>query len=145
MLRGLLTGLPVLVFCVVLQAIFVGFTLRWFVRYRADPRHHTHLATVFALTTVMVLMLVGNFLQMGAWAILFVLLGEFPNYSAAVYHSAVNFSTLGYGDVVMSPRWRLLGALEAANGILMFGVSTAAMTAAVIDVLKRDSAEGRDR
>jgi len=43
----------------------------------------------------------------------------------AFYHSAVNYTTLGYGDLIMSPTWRLLGPLEAANGILMFGVSTA--------------------
>ena len=48
----------------------------------------------------------------------------------------VNFATLGYGDIVMSERWRLLGPLEAANGILMFGVSTSVMTAAVMDVIK---------
>ena len=70
------------------------------------------------------------------WAALFLLLGEFDDFSAALYHSAVNFATLGYGDIVMSERWRLLGPLEAANGILMFGVSTAVMTAAVLDVVK---------
>ena len=64
------------------------------------------------------------------------LLGEFDTFAAAFYHSCVNFVTLGYGDIVMSERWRLLGPLEGANGILMFGISTAVMTAAVFDVLK---------
>ena len=41
------------------------------------------------------------------------------------YHSAVNYTTLGYGDVIMTPAWRMLGPLEAANGMVMFGVSTA--------------------
>ena len=61
---------------------------------------------------------------------------EFDDFSTALYHSGVNFVTLGYGDIVMSERWRLLGPLEGANGILMFGVSTAVMTAAVMDVIK---------
>jgi hypothetical protein len=43
----------------------------------------------------------------------------------------VNFSTLGYGDVVMNPEWRLLGALEASSGVFMFGLSTGAMMAVV--------------
>ena len=43
----------------------------------------------------------------------------------AFYHSAVNYTSLGYGDVIMSPSWRLLGPLETANGMLLFGVSTA--------------------
>jgi len=51
--------------------------------------------------------------------------GEFHDFAAAIYHSAENYTTLGYGDVVMSASWRLLGPLEAADGMLMFGVSTA--------------------
>ena len=57
------------------------------------------------------------------------LLGEFTNLHEAIYHSAVNFATLGYGDIVMSEKHRFLGPLEAINGVLMIGVSTAALTA----------------
>jgi hypothetical protein len=75
------------------------------------------------------------------------LLGEFDAFATALYHSAVNFATLGYGDIVMSSRWRMLGPLEAANGILMFGVSTSVMTAAVMDVIKHnlDRLQPRER
>jgi glutamate/tyrosine decarboxylase-like PLP-dependent enzyme len=41
------------------------------------------------------------------------------------WHSAVNYTTLGYGDIILTPSWRLLGPLEAANGALLFGVSAA--------------------
>ena len=51
--------------------------------------------------------------------------GEFSAFGNVFDHSAVNYTTLGYGNVIMSPSWRLLGPLEAANGMLMFGVSTA--------------------
>jgi hypothetical protein len=47
---------------------------------------------------------------------------------------------LGYGDIVMTKGWRLLGPIEAANGILMFGLSTAVMTAAVLDIIKKSTA-----
>ena len=47
--------------------------------------------------------------------------GEF---AVAFSHSAVNYTTLGYGDIVMSPHWRLLGPLEAASGTLAFGWSS---------------------
>ncbi|VFS57901.1 Ion channel [Kluyvera cryocrescens] len=50
------------------------------------------------------------------WGLLFLGLGEFDTLLEAVYHSGVNFATLGYGDIVMSPRWKLLGPLEAVNG-----------------------------
>lgn len=48
----------------------------------------------------------------------------FAAMSIAFYHSTVNFTTLGYGDMVMNDSRRLLGALEAANGVLMFGLTT---------------------
>ena len=139
MLRALLIGLPVLVLCMVLQAIFVGVSLRWYGGLRALVVRNRHWRYVWILSAVLKLALVGNLLQMAMWALLFLAIGEFSDYSSALYHSAVNFTTLGYGDVVMSPRFRLLGALEAANGILMFGVSTAMMTAAVIDLLKHEA------
>jgi voltage-gated potassium channel Kch len=96
------------------------------------------------LSAVMLLLALGNFLQIGIWAALFMLIGEFGDFETALYHSGVNFVTLGYGDIVMSKRWRLLGPIEAANGILMFGVSTALITAAVFDVLKANRAKMRE-
>ena len=140
-LRALFVGLPTLVLCVALQSLFVNLALRGYARVKGRLARQRRWRSLWVLITVMLLMLVGSFLQMAVWALLFLSLGEFEDYATAAYHSAVNFTTLGYGDVVMSPRWRLLGALEAANGILMFGVSTAMMTAAVIELLKLDAAE----
>jgi Ion channel len=57
--------------------------------------------------------------------------GEFMDFAAAFYHSAENYTTLGYGDVVMSASWRLLGPFEAGDGMLMFGVSTAMIFAVI--------------
>jgi hypothetical protein len=67
---------------------------------------------------------------------LFIGLGEFNALYEAVYHSAVNFTSLGYGDVVMSARWKLLGPLEAANGVLMFGMTSAALMAILQQLIK---------
>jgi hypothetical protein len=49
----------------------------------------------------------------------------------AFYSSAQNYTTLGYGDVVMSASWRLLGPLESADGMLMFGLTTAMIFAVI--------------
>lgn len=73
----------------------------------------------------------AHLIEIGCWAILFVFCGEFSEFGIAYYHSAVNYTTLGYGDIVMSPAWRLLGPVEAANGALMFGVSTAMIFAVI--------------
>jgi amino acid transporter len=77
---------------------------------------------------------VAHLAEIGLWAVLFVLCGEFPDLGTAYYHSAVNYTTLGYGDLLLTPAWRMLGPLEATNGALMFGVS-AAMVFAVLQRL----------
>jgi hypothetical protein len=61
--------------------------------------------------------------EIALWAGLFLICGEFADFGVAFYHSAVNYTTLGYGDIILTPSWRLLGPLEAANGMLLLGVS----------------------
>jgi hypothetical protein len=89
------------------------------------------------------LVLSASFLvQIALWAWVFVLCGEFADFGDAFYHSAVNYATLGYGDVVMSKRWRLLGPLEAANGVLMGGLAAAGLFTVLMrlsEALRRSS------
>jgi hypothetical protein len=68
---------------------------------------------------------VAHLIEIASWAVLLIICGEFPDFGNAFYHSAVKYTTLGYGDLLLTPSWRLLGPLEAANGALMFGVTTA--------------------
>ncbi len=84
----------------------------------------------------MVFTLVAHLIEIALWAELFVMCGEFSELGTAYYHSAVNYTTLGYGDLVMTPSWRLLGPLEAANGMLLFGVSTAMIFAVIQRVVQ---------
>src|ERR1700755_239160 len=80
---------------------------------------------------------VAHLVAIASWAVLLIMCGEFDEFGSAYYHSAVNYTTLGYGDLLLTPSWRLLGPLEATNGMLMFGVS-AAMVFAVIHRLLLD-------
>ncbi|WP_286977133.1 ion channel [Pseudomonas sp.] len=139
MLMNLLVGIPVMLICLIFQAIFVALCLRAYITHRKKiiNLERPFVNNIVLLSLIMILMLVGNFVQMAIWAQVFIWLGEFSDFTAALYHSGVNFATLGYGDIVMSEQWRLLGPLEASNGILMFGVSTSVMTAAVMDIIKQ--------
>jgi hypothetical protein len=74
---------------------------------------------------------VAHLIEIALWAVLLVICGEFQEFGNAYYHSAVNYTTLGYGDLLLTPSWRMLGPLEAANGALMFGVSTAMVFAVI--------------
>jgi tetrahydromethanopterin S-methyltransferase subunit C len=75
--------------------------------------------------------LAAHLAEIGFWAVLYMICGEFSDFSTAYYHSAVNYTSLGYGDIIMSPAWRLLGPLETADGMLLFGVSTAMIFAII--------------
>ena len=83
----------------------------------------------FVMMRVLVLTILGIFLlhtvEIWCWAALYVWLGELKDFHQALYFSTVTFTTLGYGDIVLDERWQLLTSLEAANGIILFGVSTA--------------------
>ena len=48
----------------------------------------------------------------------------------------MNFTSLGYGDVVMKQEWKLLGPLEAANGVLMMSMTAAALTAILQNIIR---------
>ena len=80
---------------------------------------------VVIVALVICFALAAHLAEIAVWAVLFMGCGEFRDFPTAYYHSAVNYTTLGYGDLVMSVSWRLLGPLEAANGMVMFGVTTA--------------------
>jgi len=67
--------------------------------------------------------------QIALWAVILLACGEISTFEQAFYVSAENYTALAYGDVLLSARWRLLGPLEAINGLLLFGLSTAVMFA----------------
>lgn len=60
-----------------------------------------------------------------AWAIVYLILGEFTELTQALYFSVVTSTTLGYGDITLSEKWQLLASFEAMGGLILFGASTA--------------------
>lgn len=145
MLLNLLVGLPAMLLCLIMEAFIVVLCLRYYVRYHARTSgagtdDKALLWDFLVLGLVMLLMMLGYCVQIALWAGLFMLLGEFDEFATSIYYSGVTFATLGYGDIVLSERWRLLGALEAGNGVLMLGISTGVMTAAVKEVIKHNLA-----
>ena len=135
MFFNLLIGLPVILLCLLLQSLISMGSLRFYLARLGRGRSFMNVS--LPLFGVIVILMVGNCLQLTLWGILFLLLGEFESLDVAIYHSAVNFATLGYGDMVMSPQWRLLGPLEAMNGALMIGLSGATMLTVLQHQLKR--------
>ncbi|MEO1082216.1 MAG: potassium channel family protein [Pseudomonadota bacterium] len=142
MLLNLSLGVAIMALCLGLQIALLTRALMYYAHRARQLDNASFLTTMGVMSGVMLLLVFGNLAQVALWALLFQLLGEFEKYATAFYFSAVNFATLGYGDIVMSERWRLLGPLQAMNGVLMIGVSTAAFMNTLRDAVKH-SAQGR--
>jgi hypothetical protein len=138
MILSLALGLGMIVLTLWVQAvpnaILIHIATNKHPRSLTRPSYGT---TFLLLQLVAALVLLTHLVNIALWAALFWLCGEFAGFEAAYYHSAVNYSSLGYGDIVMSTRWRLLGPLEAIDGIVLFGFSTALVFALMMRLIDR--------
>lgn len=86
---------------------------------------------VYKVGGIVLMMFYISILEVLLWAITYLSLNAIDGFEQAFYFSMVTFTTLGYGDIVLHERWRVLGSFEAANGIIMFGWTTAIVIAVV--------------
>ena len=92
----------------------------WFRQVRAFPVGEV----VLVMSTI-------SILEVLLWAFAYMALGNMKELESAFYFSMVTFTTLGYGDIVLDPSWRLLASFQAATGIIMFGWTTAILMSVV--------------
>jgi hypothetical protein len=89
------------------------------------------LTRIYRVGGIVMLMFLAALLEVLAWAVTYLVLNAIQGLEKALYFSMVTFTTLGYGEIVLDEQWRLLSSFEAANGIIMFGWSTAIVITAV--------------
>jgi hypothetical protein len=141
----LLVGAGATVCTICIHAMAVGGTVNLVRREQKLGRLGTGFSIDLPIVAIVILLaLVAHLVEIAVWAALFIVCGEFADFGTAFYHSAVNYTTLGYGDLIMSPSWRLLGPLEAADGSLMFGLSTAIAFAVVLRLIQARYADLRN-
>jgi hypothetical protein len=87
-------------------------------------RHLDHLGIAYVVVAVFILTL-GVSVEVLLWAALYHSWGDLGSFTNAVYFSLASFTTLGASELTLTPRHRIVGATEAAAGMLMFGWSTA--------------------
>ncbi|WP_428670358.1 potassium channel family protein [Reyranella sp.] len=90
-----------------------------------------HLAGL--MSPVVCLLMMAHVGEVAIWTLTYALTGAAPEKSDILYFAFVNYTTLGYGDMIPVERWRLLGPITAMNGVLLFGWSTAV----IFEVLRR--------
>jgi hypothetical protein len=116
--------------------------LLWFRPGSESSRVPTNpLAGTMTITLLVLLMSFAALLESGLWAGFYVWSGALPDFRDAIYFSLVTFTTLGYGDIVLDEQGRLIAAFQAANGIIMFGWTTAIIVASVQRVFRSGQVE----
>jgi len=134
----LAVGLLAMLACLAFQALASVFAARYFVWAVKQPLGRNPRAALFIqFSTLMIVLMIGNVIQVAFWALLYSALGAFEDFEAAMYFSGVTFTSLGYGDVVLDGRMRLLAPLQAANGLMMFGITTALFFSALQQVIAK--------
>lgn len=126
MLVSLLVGSCVITACVFVQILGV---IELSNRVRDLSRIWVNITIHYKKMWLMVATVLGIFMihafQIWIWAITYWGIHALPDFHMSLYFSTVTFSTLGYGDVILSDQWRILGALEGIAGFIHIGWSTA--------------------
>lgn len=102
-------------------------------RYAHEHFWQGRMAIAILIRTVLILIALHT-IEIMLWAGSYIVLtpdGELASFEEAVYFSFVTFTTLGYGDITLSEGWRILSGIEALNGILLIGWTTAMLFAVV--------------
>jgi voltage-gated potassium channel len=97
-------------------------------------------AVLVVQSTIAIIILHGLVILL--WAT-FYRLQCFPSWELAFYFSSSSYATVGYGDVTLPSRWRLLGSLESMAGVLMCGVSVCLLFATITRLVDRDPRHSR--
>lgn len=130
---------------VTIHAVGVSWALQ---QLRRRPREALRFWTgtrLFVLVSGWIVLL--HLSEISVWALFYLWRDAMPDLPAALYFSAVTYTTTGYGDLVLAEGWRLLGAVEALTGILMCGWSTGFFFAVVnrLYEVAPEMTEGRSR
>ncbi|MEL6215388.1 MAG: potassium channel family protein [Pseudomonadota bacterium] len=147
MFTQLTLGTIVTVACVMFHIGGLVVLLDWLNRITPRiERQFEHLPGTFMLIVAAVLGIIFlHTIEVWSWALLYMALGEFESLTRALYFSVATATTVGYGDIVLTPAWQLLSTFEAMSGFILFGASTAFLFALVGDLFKETPSPVRRR
>lgn len=132
MLRQLLFGGFVSMINIAIHALFMSMVIG-VARKAGETKAPGQVAMAIVMVATVSILMIAHTLEVTVWAAAYHMVDAAPPAARLVYFAFVNYTTLGYGDVIPVERWQLLGPIAAMNGILMFGWSTAV----IFEVLRR--------
>jgi hypothetical protein len=128
-LKIIAVGSGMMVLTIVIHALFMVLgakAARWRRSHFDISGSETLKAVMLSVLTVW--MFIAIVLEAWLWALIYLfnpLITALPDMETAFYFSMVTFTTLGYGDVTLTGEWRTLASIQAANGVIIFGWTTA--------------------
>ena len=138
-------GLPLIMVTVLIHALGLGLIRQKTLNAssHAIRRHPTGVFVgVIGLTTLLATTLHG--IEAAIWAVAYRLLGALPDFKSAMLYSLNAMTSYGHTSLALEEHWHLMGALEALNGWLLFGLSTAFLFAVIERVSSHVARRGHD-
>ena len=126
-------GLPLLVLTVVAHVSAIVWTAKMLgLAGGSHSRKASRFITFVALAALASTLYLA--IEAAAWAGLYLWVGALPDWRAAMLYSLGAMTSYGHAEVFLEDRWRLLGAIEAVNGLILFGLTTAFLYVAIHEV-----------
>ena len=131
MLMNILIAAIIIIATVGIHAAAMMLAVQLIRKKEGGLREKLRQTNLYRVSGIVLLMFLASLIEVLVWAIAYLALNAIEGFEQAFYFSMVTFTTLGYGDIVLQERWRLLASFEAANGIILFGWTTAIVIAVV--------------
>ena len=131
-------GTFVMSICSALHLALIILSLPWLVKVaqaQQDQFRRHRAGLLIGLAFVVVVL--GHTIQVWIWAFAYLWLDALDGLEPAIYFALSNYTTLGYGDLVLNEEMRVFGAFASVNGMLIFGVSTAYLVGMIGRVLPK--------
>ena len=129
-------GLPLILLTVVIHVFGLGLINERVVRTLSRSLDRRRLVPLFALVMGVAILLVTalHAIEGASWAAAYRFLGAVPDAKSAMLYSLNAMTTYGHESASLAPQWQMMGALEALNGMLLFGLTTAFLFAMIQEV-----------
>ncbi len=122
----LILSTVLLIIAVVIHALILDFTIRFLKKHGPDIFIRTRQMWRASMLLIGVLSVFGShIIQIWIWAVFYYFFTEINIFEDALYFSTSTYTTVGFGDVVLGEKWRLISSFQSANGFILFGWSTA--------------------
>ena len=125
MLGQLLVGVTVSSCNIVIHSLVTATLVRVIQRVADKDSLHPWLLLIAIMSAAVAILMMAHISEIMVWSLGYAVINAAPTGTDLLDFAFVNYTTLGYGDVVPVKAWRLIGPMTALNGVLLIGWSTA--------------------